>query len=159
MAVDMFLKIEGIEGESQDAKHKNEIEIHSFSWGATQTGTFAQGGGGGAGKVAMHDFTFEMKTCKSSPKLLLACAKGDHIPKAELTCRKAGGEQQEYLKVTFSDLLVSNFQHSGTQGDEPTERISLNFAQIQEEYREQDNRGQLLGPIKTGYNLKKMQAV
>ena len=159
MAVDMFLKIDTVPGESQDAKHKDEIEISSFSWGCTQTGTFAQGGGGGAGKVAMHDFSFEMKTSKGSPKLFLACAKGDHLPKATLTCRKAGGEQQEYLKVTFTDLLVSSFEHRGLHGDDPQERITLNFAQVEEEYREQDSRGQLLGPVKTGYNLKKMTAV
>jgi type VI secretion system secreted protein Hcp len=110
MPVDYFLKIDTIEGESQDSKHKGEIDIDSWSWGATQTGAHAAGGGGGAGKVAMQDFHFTMKVNKASPKLMLACANGQHIPKAVLTCRKAGKEQQEYMKVTMSDLLVSSYQ-------------------------------------------------
>jgi type VI secretion system secreted protein Hcp len=114
--VDYFLKIDGIEGESFDSKHKNEIDLESWSWGETQTGTHAGGGGGGAGKVSMQDFHFVMKYNKSSPKLFQACASGQHIPKAVLTCRKAGGEQEEYLKVTMSDLLVSSYQSGGSAG-------------------------------------------
>ncbi|MDP3001278.1 MAG: type VI secretion system tube protein Hcp, partial [Bryobacterales bacterium] len=109
MAVDYFLKIKGIEGESKDHKHANEIDLLSFSWGETQTGTHAGGGGGGGGKVSMQDFHFVMKTNKASPKLLLACATGDHIGEATLTCRKAGKDQQVFLKYKFSDLLVSSY--------------------------------------------------
>src|SRR5256885_3864946 len=101
-AVDYFLKVDGIEGESTDSKHKGEIDVQSFSWGETQSGTFAAGGGGGAGKVAMQDFHFVMGVNKSSPKLMLACANGQHIKQAVLTCRKAGTDQQEYMKWTFS---------------------------------------------------------
>ena len=114
-AVDYFLKIDGIQGESKADKHKDEIDIQSFSWGATQSGTFAVGGGGGAGKVSMQDFHFTMPDNKASPALFLACAQGDHIKSAILTCRKAGKEQQEFLKVTMSDILVSSFQTGGWQ--------------------------------------------
>ena len=89
MAADYFLKIDGIEGESQDKTHKGEIHLESWSWGESQTGTMSHGGGGGAGKVNMQDFHFVMGVNKATPKLLLACASGDHIPKAVLTCRKA----------------------------------------------------------------------
>jgi type VI secretion system secreted protein Hcp len=89
-AIDYFLKIDGIEGESQDSKHKGEIDLDSWSWGETESGT---SGGGGAGKVSMRDFQFVMKVNKSSPKLLIACASGQHLPKALLTCRKAGKDQ------------------------------------------------------------------
>src|SRR5262249_37716529 len=107
MAVaDYFLKIDGIEGESGDSKHKGEIEIDSFSFGATQTGTSGHGGGGGSGKVAMHDISFTARISKASPKLALACASGEHIKKAVLLCRKAGKDQQEFYKVTLSDVLV-----------------------------------------------------
>src|SRR2546421_7469227 len=95
--VDYFLKIEGIQGESPDAKHKDEIQVLSFSFGASQHGTMAFGGGGGAGKVQMQDFHYMMNVNKASPKLFLACATGDHIASAALVCRKAGKEQQEYL--------------------------------------------------------------
>ena len=161
MAVDYFLKIKGIEGESHDHKHKDEIDVLSFSWGETQTGTHAGGGGGGAGKVSMQDFHFVMKTNKASPKLLLACATGDHIGEATLTCRKAGKEQQEFLKYKFTDLLVSSYQTGGSSsGDEiPMDQISLNYSKVEYEYHEQQKDGTLGGPIKAGYDLKTMQSV
>jgi type VI secretion system secreted protein Hcp len=156
MAVDYFLKIKGIEGESFDHKHKNEIDVLSFSWGETQTGTHSGGGGGGAGKVSMQDFHFVMKHNKASPKLMLACANGEHITEALLTCRKAGKEQQEYLKVTFSDILVSNYQTSGSGAGDvlPMEQISLNFTKVEIEYKEQKPDGSLGGAIKAHYDLK-----
>lgn len=82
MAVDYFLKIDGIEGESRDAKHKSEIELGSFSWGETAATAPGGGGGGGAGKVSMQDFVATMRTSKASPALLLACASGQHRPQS-----------------------------------------------------------------------------
>lgn len=160
-AVDYFLKIDGIAGESADSKHKGEIDLQSFSWGASNAGSFATGGGGGAGKVAMQDFHFVMKINKASPKLMLACANGEHIKKAVLVCRKAGKEQQEYLKVTFGDILVSSYQTGGSGGGDvfPTEQISLNFAKVEFEYKEQKPDGTLSGPIKAGYDLKSNKAI
>jgi type VI secretion system secreted protein Hcp len=160
-AVDYFLKIDGIPGESQDSKHKGEIDIESFSWGATQVGAHAAGGGGGAGKVSFQDFHFVMKINKASPKLMLACASGQHIKKAVLVARKAGKEQQEYLTVTMSDLLVSSYQTGGSShGDVlPTDQISLNFAKLEFEYKEQKPDGTLGGAVKAGYDLKQNKAV
>lgn len=160
-AVDYFLKLDGVEGESADAKHKGEIELASWSFGATQGGTFSSGGGGGAGKVSMQDFHFVMKCSKASPKLFLACANGEHIKKAVLIARKAGKEQQEYLKYTFTDLLVSSFQTGGSgSGDVvPMEQISMNFAKIEIEYKEQKADGTLGGTIKSGYDVKANKAV
>ncbi len=161
MAVDFFLKIAGIPGESHDHKHKDEIDVLSFSWGETQTGTHAGGGGGGAGKVSMQDFHFVMKCNKASPKLLLACANGEHIPDAVLICRKAGKEQQEFMKIKFTDLLVSSFQTGGssTSDEIPMDQISLNYAKIEYEYKAQQKDGTLGGPIKAGYDLKQMKQV
>jgi type VI secretion system secreted protein Hcp len=157
-AVDYFLKIDGIQGESKADKHKDEIDVQSFSWGATQSGSFAGGGGGGAGKVSMQDFHFTMPDNKASPALFLACAQGDHIKNATLTCRKAGKEQQEYLKVTMSDILVSSFQTGGSGGDVvPTDQISLNFAKIEVEYKEQDATGKLTGSVKKWFDLKQVK--
>jgi type VI secretion system secreted protein Hcp len=112
--VDYFLKIDGIAGESQDAKHKGEIEIESFSWGVSQTGAHAAGGGGGAGKVHFHDLTITKTVDKASPNLFLKCASGEHIKQAVLTVRKAGERQEDFLRVTFSDVLISSFQDGGT---------------------------------------------
>jgi type VI secretion system secreted protein Hcp len=154
-AVDYFLKIDGIDGESTDDKHKNEIDVESWSWSESNSGTHAGGGGGGAGKVAMQDFHFIMKVNKASPKLLLACATGQHIKKATLLCRKAGGDQQEYLKMEFSDLLISTFQTGGNAtGVVPVDQISFNFSKIEYEYKPQKADGTLDAPVKTGYDLK-----
>ncbi len=154
MAADYFLKIDGIDGESQDSKHKGEIHLESWSWGESQTGTMSHGGGGGAGKVNMQDFHFVMGVNKATPKLLLACASGDHIKQAVLTCRKAGKDQQEFLKYTFSDLLVSSYQTGGSQ-EIPIEQVSLNFTKIEVEYKEQKADGTLGGATKAGWDLKK----
>ncbi|MEO8050706.1 MAG: type VI secretion system tube protein Hcp [Acidobacteriota bacterium] len=158
MAADYFLKIDGIDGESHDSKHKDEIDLLSYSFGATQLGAHSVGGGGGAGKVSMQDFHFNMHINKATPKLLLACATGDHIKKAVLTCRKAGKQQQEFLKVTFSDLLVSSYS-TGGGGETPLEQISLNFSKIEFEYKEQKPDGTLGGAVKAGYDLKTMTPV
>lgn len=160
MAVDYFLKIEGIEGESHDAKHPNEIQLESWSWNESQGGSFAYGGGGGAGKVSMSDFSFVMKENKASPKLFLACANGEHIPQAILVGRKAGKEQQDFMKVTFSDLIISNYQTGGAGGgdDIPMESLAFNFAKVEMEYREQMPDGQLSGPVRAAYDLKRMQS-
>jgi type VI secretion system secreted protein Hcp len=154
--VDFFLKIDGIQGESQDKTHKGEIEIESFSWGANQAGTAAYGGGMSAGRVQMQDFHFVMRVNKASPKLMLACANGSHIKNAILTCRKAGKEQQEYLKVTFTDLLVSSYQTQGTGAANviPMDQISLNFTKVEIEYKEQKPDGTLGGAIKAFYDMK-----
>jgi len=155
-AVDYFLKLDGVEGESTDDKHKGEIDLESWSWGATQTGTHSGGGGGGAGKVAMQDFHFVMKYNKASPVLFLKCATGDHIKEGKLTCRKAGGGQQEYLVIKFTDLLVSSYQTGGSShGDVvPTDQISINFAKMEIEYKVQNKDGSLGAPTKAGYDLK-----
>lgn len=155
-AVDYFLKIEGIDGESTDHKHKNEIDLQSWSWGASNSGSGHAGGGHGSGKVVMQDFHFTMHINKATPKLMLACATGDHIKKAVLTCRKAGKEQQEYMKVTFSDLLVSSYQSGGSAGSDvlPVEQISLNFAKVEFEYKPQKQDGTLDSAMKAGYDMK-----
>jgi type VI secretion system secreted protein Hcp len=160
-AVDYFLKLKGIDGESADGKHKGEIDVESWSWGETQSGTGHFGGGGGAGKVAMQDFHFVMKMNKASSKLLLACASGEHIPEGLLTCRKAGKEQQEFLKIKFTDILVSSYQTGGSQGSDviPMDQISLNFAKIEIEYKEQKPDGSLGGTEKAGWDVKKNQKV
>jgi type VI secretion system secreted protein Hcp len=155
-AVDYFLKIDGIDGESTDSKHKGEIQLASWSWGETQSGSHSHGSGGGAGKVAMQDFHFTAHISKASPKLKLACAVGEHIQKAVLTCRKAGKDQQEFLKFTLSGLLVSSYQTGGSGHSEliPVDQFSLNFTKIEMEYKEQKADGTLGAATKTGYDLK-----
>jgi type VI secretion system secreted protein Hcp len=155
-AVDYFLKIDGIDGESIDHKHSKEIEVQSWSWGESNAGSHSSGGGGGAGKVAMQDFHFTVNVSKASPKLLLACAQGEHIKKARLTCRKAGKEQQEYLVIDFSDLMISSFQTGGSAGSAvlPMDQVSFNYTKIEYEYKPQKADGTLDAGVKVGYDIK-----
>lgn len=160
MAADIFLKIEGINGESKDDKHKNEIEVLAWSWAESQSGSAAHGSGMGSGKVEMHDITFTKYVDKATPKLIEKCAKGEHIPKADMVMRKAGGEQKEYLKIHLDDVLISSYSTSGSGGGEsPTENISLNFGKITVEYFEQDNKGTMTSAGKAGWDVKANKAV
>jgi type VI secretion system secreted protein Hcp len=156
-AVDYFLKIDGIKGESQDDKHKDEIQLESWSFGLTQTGSFGAGGGGGAGKASFQDVHFTSKTNAASPKLFIASATGEHIKSAILTCRKAGGKQEEFLIITLSDILVSSYQSGGhgASGELPMDQFALNFAKFEMAYKVQDAKGALGAAIKAGYDLKK----
>lgn len=156
MAGDYFLKMDGFTGETADGKHKGEIEIESFSFAEMQTGSLSHGGGGGAGKVRMGNFSFIMAANKASPHVMLACATGEHVKQAVLTCRKAGGEQQEFMKITMSEVMVSSYVLNGSTHAEtiPMEQFSLDFAKIEYEYREQKPDGSLGGSIKSGYDLK-----
>ena len=158
--VDYFLKLDGIKGESRDDKHKDEIDILSYSWGETQAGTFAFGGGGGAGKVQMQDFHFTTKYSKASPLMFFSCASGEHIKSAVLTARKAGEQQFEFLKVELNDVMITSYQTGGSGGtDLPTEQVSLNFAQIKFEYKEQDETGKPAETIRRGWDLKKATGI
>ena len=156
MPVDYFLKIDGIEGESADKKHAKEIDLDAWSWGESQTGSGTPGGGGGAGKVSMQDFSFTMKFNKASPKLMLACATGKHIKTARLAVRKAGQGQQDYLTLTFTDVLVSSFQTGGSEasGLLPLDHVSLRFAMIEVEYKAQKPDGTLAVAAQFKYDLK-----
>jgi type VI secretion system secreted protein Hcp len=154
MAADMFLKIDGIPGESQDAKMKGQIHVATFSFSVEQVGTAESGLGLGAGKAKFNDFQFSMPTQKASVKLFEACATGKHIKNAVLSVRKAGGTQDVFLKHTFTSLLVSKFETAN--GDpEPTDTITFNFVGLQTEYKEQDTTtGTLKGAVTAGYDLK-----
>lgn len=141
-AVDMFLKLEGIQGESSDAKHKDHISIESFSWGLSNSGS--QTSGGGAGKATFKEFTVTKKTDKSSPKLMLACATGQHIPKAVFTVRRAptagAPDNDDYYVITLENVLVSSHSSSGNTTDQaPVESLSLNFTKIEFKYVPQDS--------------------
>lgn len=153
MAVEFFLQIAGIEGESQDAKHKGWLDVLSWSWGESHPEAPVPGGGGGSGKVNMGDFNFMTQTSKASPKLLLACAAGQHFKEAKLVGRKSGKDQQEYLTWTFSDILVSSFQVSASS-EVPTESASLSYSKVKLEYRPQKSDGSIDAPIVAGWDLK-----
>src|SRR5262249_42588122 len=131
-----------------------EIELVSFSWGLTQSGT-TTGGGGGAGKAHFQDFHFTQQTTKASPQLMLACASGQHLKSAVLTGRKTGKAQIEFLTIKLTDVLVSSFEEAGSDGEpSPMESVSLNYAKIQLTYRGQDATGKPLPDVNAGWDAK-----
>jgi type VI secretion system secreted protein Hcp len=154
--VDFFLELGDVKGESTDKKHPGKIELDSFSVSCAQHGTQSSGSGGGAGKVRFQDLHITKKMDCASPKLLLACASGQHFPKATLFCRKAGGEQEEFCTWNLKDVLVSSYQSGGHGHSEilPVDQVSLNFGQIIMEYGVQDEKGKVGNKVKAGWNLK-----
>lgn len=159
---DFFLKLDGVEGESEDSKHAKEIEILSFSFGGDNTGTSSHGGGAGSGKVNLGDFKFVKLFDKASSNLFKRVANGAHIASAILTCRKPTGDggQQEYLTVKFFDVLVSSYTCGGSGGSHPipTESISLNFTKIEFDYKPQKADGSLGPSVVTSWDTKKNTA-
>jgi type VI secretion system secreted protein Hcp len=150
---DYFLKLDGIQGESSDAKHKDEIELVSFQWGVAQSAG-RPGSGGGAGKAQFKSFEFLMRVNKASPQLFLACVSGKHIKEANLSVRKAGKAQLEYLKIKFTDVLVSSFDEAaGTEP--PQETVAFNFAKIQVEYTAQAAGRKPGSSVNAGWDLSK----
>src|SRR5262245_45657906 len=107
MATDIFLKLGDVKGESKDAAHKEEIELHSWSFGVSNTGTMGEGGGGGTGKANLSEISVTHEMDKASPTLMLACSTGKHFDEAVLTSRKAGGTQQEYLTIKLGTVYIT----------------------------------------------------
>ncbi|NOS87179.1 MAG: type VI secretion system tube protein Hcp [Methylococcaceae bacterium] len=142
MAVDMFIKIEGIAGESKDAAHAGEIDVLAWNWGMTQSGSFHVGGGGGAGKVSVNNLSLSKYVDKASSNLMLFCSNGDHIPSATLYVRKAGKVPLEYIIIEMKKVMVVAVSTGGSGGeDRLIENISLNFAHVKVDYQQQKDDG------------------
>lgn len=142
MAQDMFLKLKDIEGEAKDKVYGKNIDILSWSWGASQSATMHLGGGGGGGKVNCQDVSCVKYVDKSSPILMKHCFTGVHIPEGQLIVRKAGGKPIDYLIIDMKEILVSSYQTGGSGGeDRLTESFSLNFAKVAFQYVEQTQTG------------------
>ena len=150
MASDIFAKIGDIKGESIDDKHKDEIEVLSFSWGVENTPNV---GGGGAGKATFHDFSFTHNIDKASPRLLQACATGSHLKEATITHRKAGKALQEFLIIKMNDVIVTSVS-LGDSGAGGSENVSLAFAKVDLEYKPQKADGSLDAGIHFKLDIK-----
>ena len=155
MAMSIFARIGTIKGESQDVRHKDEIDVLSWAWGVSQSGTAGHGAGGGVGKATFHDFNFAHHVDRASPLLMKACATGQHISDATITVRKAGQGQQEYLIITMTDILVSSVSTSvSAEGGSTIEGVVLAFAKVDLEYKPQKPDGSLDGGLHFRYDLK-----
>ncbi|SAL03677.1 Hcp1 family type VI secretion system effector [Caballeronia calidae] len=160
MAVDMFLKLGNIKGESLAVGHTEEIEVLNWSWGCSQTGTTHSGTGGGTGRASVQDLRITKHVDKSSPTIAQSCCQGVHMPEAVLTLRKAGGnEPVEYLKITLKEVLISGLSLGFGGGEQVSENVTLNFAQFKMEYQPQDNNGAKKGGVVAGmWNIPKNTA-
>ncbi|PAK16012.1 Hcp family type VI secretion system effector [Burkholderia ubonensis] len=151
MSNDIFIKIDGIEGESKDAKHKNEIDISSWRWGMDQRADMHSGSGGGAGKASVTDLRFHHAIDRASPNLMKYCLTGKHIDQAVLVMRKAGGNALEHLKITMSDVIVSSVTIDGASD---SEAVTLSFAKVKQEYMVQNEQGGSGGAVTASFDIK-----
>jgi len=155
MASDIFAKIGDIKGESLDDKHKDEIEVLAWSWGVSQGGSMAHGGGGGQGKAAFQDFHITHYIDKASPNLLKACATGEHIKEATVTARKAGKGQQEFLIFKMNDIIITGVMPNGNGSDGGlVENVTLQCAKVDMEYKPQKPDGSLDAGLHFKYDIK-----
>jgi type VI secretion system secreted protein Hcp len=154
MASDIFAKIGDIKGESPDSKHKDEIEVLSYSWGVTNAVHVGGGGGGGAGKATFQDLSFHHGIDKASPRLFAACATGEHIKEATITHRKAGKGQLEYLIIKMNDVIITGVALNDTTEGTPSETVSLVFAKVDFEYKPRKSDGSLDAGVHFKYDIK-----
>jgi len=160
MASDIFLYLNGIKGESADAKHQDQIDVESYSWGVRMSEPDGRGGGGGVGKATFDGLTFVAKTSMASPPLFLAAASGKHLPDALLTVRRASDKQTEYIHIKLVDVTVSSYQQSDTEAqDRPTDICALRFGIIDFSYSPQMADGTLGGSIEAAWDVKKNQKI
>jgi len=155
VASDIFAKIGDIKGESLDNKHKDEIEVLSWSWGVTNDAAQSMGGGGGAGKASFHDLSFTHKIDKASPVLMKGCATGQHLKEATITRRKAGKGQQDFLVIKMNDVLITAVTDVDSNEGSDLETVSLAFAKVDLEYRPQKADGSLAAGIHFKYDINK----
>jgi type VI secretion system secreted protein Hcp len=154
MASDTFAKLGDIKGESLDDKHKDEIEVLSFSWGVSNAGSMSFGSGGGEGKATFHDLSFVHKVDKASPVLMQTCATGAHLKDGTITVRKAGKGQQEFLIIKMNDVIITSVSHGAAGGDGATENVSIAFGKVAVEYKPQKADGSLDAGIHFKYDMK-----
>jgi type VI secretion system secreted protein Hcp len=151
-----FLKIDGIDGESTDVSHKGEIDVASWSWGVSQSGTSGGGGGGGAGKASFQDFHFVMQMSKATPKLLQACASGMHIKEALLSGVRGAGKVKNasFLKVKLTDVIISGLQLAESPEAVPAEQVSFSYGKIELTYTLTSSKGTAGTSEKFSWDLK-----
>lgn len=156
---DIFVRIEGIEGESKDVRHKGWIDATSIEYGVSQSSSTFSGGGGGVGRADFKSLSFTHYFDRASPNLFRFCAAGKHIPKVEISGCKSGGGSQEFAKITLKDVLVTFAGPTGTAGSQWVETVALSYSAIEIEAREQNTDGSMKAAVTAGWNVKENKAV
>jgi type VI secretion system secreted protein Hcp len=152
MANAIYLKIDGAPGLSKNKGHEGEIELESYSFGASQQSTMGHGGGGGSGKVQFDQFTFHAKVGKESPEVWFALCQGKHIPKIVLTSEKAGGAggPVKHVVIELKDCMFTHYSMSDSLGaTDPQGGYSLDFAEAKFDYQPQNKEGGKDGAVVT----------
>lgn len=162
MAFDAFIKFEGVQGESRDEKHKDWIELLSFSWGVNQPQSFSSSSHGSksAERANFSEFNFTKALDKATPHLAFACSSGQHYTKATIEiCRSAGTSKQTFMRYTLQDVLVTNYTVNGVGGGGdgesiPTENLQLSYGKVEWNYTmTNQTTGQAMGNISKGWDL------
>lgn len=154
MALDMFIKIGDIKGESKDKTHKEKIDVLAWSWGVSNSGNAQVGGGAGAGKVNVQDLSFTKYVDSATAPLLVAACNGKHYDEATLIVRKAGEHPVEYIKIKLTEVLITSLSTGGSGGeDRLTENVTLNFAKVNVDYTPQDDKGKGGTAIPFGWDI------
>jgi len=147
----MFMKVDGVTGESKDANHVGWTDINSFSWGASQQGS----SGDAAGKVNFNDLHVTTLIDKSVTALLKFCATGKRVKNVEVSLCKAGGQQMEYGKITLEDVLVTSVDYSGaTTTDTLGITYAFQAARVKQQYWEQTGAGGRGAETSMGWDIK-----
>jgi type VI secretion system secreted protein Hcp len=155
MAVDMFMRVEGANGESKDSNHKDWTDIKSFTWGASQPGSMASGGGGGVGKASFRDLRVDALIDKAAPAVMKTCISGKHLNKVEISVCKAGGSQIEYTRVTLEEVIVTSVEYSAAlNSDAVLVQYSFQAAKVKQQYWEQTDKGGKGPETQVGWNIK-----
>lgn len=153
MAVDYFLKLDGVQGESVEDKHKDEIQILSWSWGGSNVSSVAGTGGSGAGKVSLSELSVMAFFDKSTPKFFKSLCAGTHIKTGLMTATKSGADGKPYLKVDLKELFVTSLQISASS-EIPTVSLSFSYNEIKIDYSMQNEMGNLTSTGPVTYNTK-----
>jgi len=156
MALDMFMNMGSIKGETGDEERgkQGDISVLAWSWGMNQSGTSHKGKGSGGGKASFQDLSFTKYIDSATNALMTALAAGTHLDKVELRVRKAGKGQQTYLMITMEQVLVTSISTGGSGGEDLlTENITLNFAEVEVVYSPQDEKGTVAGDKTFYYNI------
>ena len=153
MTIDCNLKLDGVKGESTDSHHKDEIEVTSWSWSVGQSSS-GSGGGSGQGRAVLGSFDFTHHYDKASPILASTCCSGKHFETAVITVRKAGGEAQDFLKVTMKGVFITSVAPGATSGGDIVETVHMEYNDIEFAYKPQDAKGALGGEVKFGWDRR-----
>ncbi len=153
MSSDFHVKLAGVDGESKHKDHAGQIEIMSWTWTVSNPSSYVSGGGSGKGKAVPGELSFTHLYDKASPVLAKHCVSGKHFDTMELTCRKSGEGQQDFLKIKLKEAYIASVSPGGASGGEVVESVSLTYKDIEFEYKEQTDKGAGGGSVKFGWDV------